>query len=60
MTDEEELLMPRGLCRHQFFEGARDSFLGPRDEMPAGLPTNFTMNGELCPQLADSGIWVGV
>jgi hypothetical protein len=50
MTDDDEVLLPRHIRRHEFYEGARESFLclmesegvqGPRNELPVGLPTVF-------------------
>jgi hypothetical protein len=50
MTDEDEILLPRTIHRHEFYKCARESFLclmesegvaGPRDELPVGLTTEF-------------------
>ncbi|KAI7933772.1 hypothetical protein MJO29_016727 [Puccinia striiformis f. sp. tritici] len=50
MSDEDEVLLPRSIRRHEFYEGARESFIclmesegvaGPRDDLPVGLPTVF-------------------
>jgi hypothetical protein len=50
MSNEEEVLLPRLIRRHEFYEGAWESFIclmesegvaGPRDKQPVGLPTVF-------------------
>jgi hypothetical protein len=56
LADEDEILLPRSIRRHEFYEGARESFLclmesqgvaGPRNEVPVGLPTSFRSPGRL-------------
>jgi hypothetical protein len=56
LSDEDEVLLPRSIRRHKFYEGARESFLclmesegvaGPCDKVPAGLPTSFGSPGQL-------------
>ncbi|KAI7950619.1 hypothetical protein MJO29_009293 [Puccinia striiformis f. sp. tritici] len=50
MSVEDKVLLPRSIRRHEFYEGARESFIclmesegvaGPQDELPVGLSTVF-------------------
>ncbi|KAH9445574.1 hypothetical protein Pst134EB_023412 [Puccinia striiformis f. sp. tritici] len=50
MSDEDKVLLPRSIRSHEFYKGARESFIclmesegvaGPRDELPVGLPMVF-------------------
>lgn len=56
MLDDDEVLIPRSIRRHEFYEGARESFVclmesegvaGPREPIAVGLPTEFGPDAKL-------------